>query len=175
VNDIMSLDEDELKNTLRVFLAALEQGYSLSSSPIELLLEAYIEYSLLLSKAFAEGRKEQSTNPEIVFDYSGFDALGNPPSHKVFKTREWWYSQDIADFFGQCASLGVLVKRKQDFRRSFMDLFDKFFPHDCTSKELSEVKTGPKESSATKLEIGATVAYHRRRKKALAQTKIHKK
>jgi hypothetical protein len=172
----MSLDE-KLHIALDAMQVALRQGYSFSSSPIDLLLELTTDLALLLSQAYREGRKERQVNPEVRFNYGKSDALGNPLSYKVFKTKKVVKDPEIAKFFKQLARLLVCLKKiNKPFKEVYMTFLEKEFSSRDTPPKLGGQAKKPSSKRVSSQSKQAREAYHRRRKfKSLTASKIRQK
>jgi hypothetical protein len=115
-------DFEQLKELIEVLKMAQKYGFSSKSSPIDLLLEAFIDLSLMLGKLFKEGAKARRNNPGLKFlDMS--DELGNPKQLKVFTPSKLYWDPWTSEIFKSLASFGVLVKRLKPGKASFMEAF----------------------------------------------------
>jgi hypothetical protein len=109
----MSLDLDKLGELISILQKAKYYGYSSKSSPVEYLLEAAIDISLLLANSFAEGRESIRVNPEIRFSEKHSDALGNPKQISFAKKKPIWIDPEAAKFLRKLASFFVVLKRRR--------------------------------------------------------------
>lgn len=110
------LDESQLDFWIEVLSEAKRIGYSLSSSPVELLLETMVDFALKLSNVFEQGSGTWSgrKNAALKFSEKAVDSLGNP---KVLKIREQEVSTlnpQLSFYFRELAKQLVEVKRRKE-------------------------------------------------------------
>jgi hypothetical protein len=137
------------------------------SSPVEYLLEAAIDVSLLLEKAFREGKLARSTNPAIKeLDIS--DELGNPKMIKISKKRKIFFDPRVADIIKQFTAFFVLLKKSSDEALSFMESI-------LRTRHLPQVKPvrleQKKPKATTKVQKRAKAAYYRRQQRRSSNRK----
>jgi hypothetical protein len=152
--------ENELEAIIQALKLAQFAGFSSQSSPVVPLLEAGIDLSLALRRAFLEEDRlfEAKANPEIKFlDNEKADSLGNTKSVKVFKPRKFRHEPEAAKIFTQLALFFVLTKTRP-IGDSFMESF----------KEWVEVPKNNKRKVRKNL---GRFFYYRRNSKRLSNQK----
>jgi hypothetical protein len=160
----MSLtDFEQMKELLNILQKAVQYGFSTKSSPIDILLEALTDLSLILKRLFFEGSKGQRKNLGLKFSSRYSDELGNPKQFKVFSPSKLYWDPWTSKFFKSLASFSVLVKQGKNGKDSFMESFGDFLLTLHPKADYSSVKEPQKtKKDLRKRSIQATRAYYRR-------------
>jgi hypothetical protein len=148
------LDADKIRDLIKILESGLRVGLEFSaSSPIDILLEAAIDLSLLLKDTYKEGGKFLKKTPGLKFSERFQDPLGNPKQLRVsFETQVGWDIQ-ASEFFEALASLCVRLKNGDSFKGAFMALMEKFpelrttLPERKSSEKSKVQKISTKSSS----------------------------
>lgn len=140
-------------------------GFTSNSSPIDFLLEAFIDLSLLIGTLLGEGSSGRKKNPGLKFlDMS--DELGNPKSIRVgYPSKKYW-DPISSEIFKSLASFGVLIKRLQPGKTSFMEVFAGLSfvlpPKPLTAKEINQSR----RKEQIRLRKARSAYFRRQRNKA---------
>jgi hypothetical protein len=117
MKNIDTLDWEALKSLIESLQMAQKMGFSSQSSPIDVLLEAAIDLTLLLGSALqdADHAFGRSRNPDIKFlDLAKPDALGNSKSIKIpFGKFDYWDPELGVFVKTQLASFFVLLRNRK--------------------------------------------------------------
>lgn len=158
------LEVDKVRELIKFLETCLQTGFELStSSPIDILLDALIDLSLLLKISYKEGGKERKKTPGLKFSERFQDPLGNPRQTKIhFESQIAWDPQ-AAEFFAALGSLGVRLKNGDSFKGAFMALI-KGFPEFLTTppKKSSEPEEIQKDRTKPGMKQTRRKYYYRR-------------
>lgn len=131
------LDETQIDSLIEVLLQAKTIGFSISSSPIEPLLEVMVDLSLKLQEAFQEGRAwEARTNKLLKFSTTDVDSLGNPKVITSEKPRTIAWDPSSSLFFKELAQTLVRLKTT---KRLPKDLYSNGKPASGSSQQEQPV------------------------------------
>jgi hypothetical protein len=154
-----TLDKDRLKGLIQTLQFASKTGFSSLSSPIEFLLEAAIDLSLLLSSQFQEGKLDRISNKEVRFLDNQQDSLGNPKQISFRKKRKMYWDPEASKFLRKLSLFFVHLKNHNPFSRAYMALEEeKILP---PTRRSSEQKTQKKKKQQT---LKKNAAYYRRQR-----------
>jgi hypothetical protein len=154
---------DGLRQTIAVLQDALALGFKSGSSPVDLVLEVYIDACLLLSEAFRLGGSFREPNPNLV-KLPGVDALNNerlvfirsPP----MKIRP---SLEKSRYFKGLAEVAVRLKKSPN-ASTFM--VDATVAAKCEQEQEPQVRArSPSKHEKQKERQAARSAYYRRQRK----------
>lgn len=134
------LDLSRIIDTLSVLKTALSRGYSVQSSPVDLLLESILDLALILKREFFEGSFARKLNPSLRFSKRYQDPLGNPKQIKFQKSSKFYQDDQAADFFEGLALVIKLIKEQKPVKAAFMAGFrDLFLSLDIKIKRLEQI------------------------------------
>lgn len=123
------LEFERLKELIRLLEIGLKYGYASNSSPIDILLDLFIEVNLRLAIALNEGRSESWTTPGLRFLDTRQDELGNPKQIRFHKQKRVYWDPLAKEFFQSLASAAVQMKKDQKpMRVIFMTTLKDLFP-----------------------------------------------
>lgn len=110
------LDENQLDLWIEILTEAKQVGYSLSSSPAELLLELMVDCALKLRNQFQEGIGTWALrkNPELKFSQKEVDSLSNPKVLRIQTREPSTFNPQLSLFFEKIAQQMIQVKRLKD-------------------------------------------------------------
>lgn len=166
-----TLEQDKIQGIREALRFAEQLGFSSNSSPVDILLQALIDLSLLLAKSFKDldKIKRQRLTPSLEWDYDRSDSLGNPVSYKKKILPKPIGDPLSESFFIGLAAFGVRFRNGSLTTKSFADSFANFISTPKGAKtnnrknKIAETKT--KQSS---------LAYFRRRRYSTTKSRTTK-
>lgn len=160
------LDKETIDRLIAALKVAKSAGFESLSSPVDLVLDACIDFSLELSDLLDQGAQERQANPSLKFlEKAKADALGNTRSVRIFKSRQWYYDPEAAEFIRNFASFLVAIKNREPYIKAFM-AFKELIP----LMETPENKPQDNQKERTK----AQKAYLRRQIRRKTTHRNHK-
>lgn len=122
-----TLNENQLDQWILILTEAKRVGYSLSSSPAELLLELMVDCALKLANQFQQGLGSWNfrKNEVLKFSQTKVDALNNPKVIRIREPETSTFNPLLSSFFKEMAQQLVQVKRLKDLPR---DLYSEVGP-----------------------------------------------
>jgi hypothetical protein len=175
----MTLDLDKLQGLIETLQLAKKLGFSSMSSPIEYLLEAAIDISLLLSSCMREGKMPLQDNPSLKFSERFQDELGNPKQIRFQKRKPIWWDLEAAEFLRNLASFFVVLKRRRSvpeaLKSSGLLVASTQKPQEEIPEKTQKLKRTPPQPSAQLLKTrerrskeNSRKAYYRRHRKKMS-------
>lgn len=157
------LDPDCLHRTIAALQDALAVGFKSGTSPVDLVLEVYIDCCLLLSEVFRSGGRFRALNP-VLEKLPGVDALNNErlvfrrvPSKRVNSSLE------KALYFKGLAEVAVQLKRSPN-ASTFM--VDATVAAQSEQEQEPQVRArSPSKHEKQKERQAARSAYYRRQRR----------
>lgn len=186
-----ALDFEKFDGLLRWLYHTQIHGFSHSSSPIVVLLDAFIE---LTHEAVTELRKEPSElrevvlNKELRFSEQFTDELGNPQQSKTLPKHAKKLQKKYLDlakdpqllrFFISLQAFLVRIKRFQSIESSFMEEFAELAaalpPKEVVPKNKQEnpASISTADVATARRKRVATLAYYRRQRKRSKRSKTN--
>jgi hypothetical protein len=162
MTESFTLDRDRLTFIISLLEKAKRFGFSSRSSPIDILLETFVDLCLLLRDSFKEGAPERAKNVGLKFLETQQDVLGNPKQIKVFTPSKWYWSPEASKIFESLASFGVLVKKQKPIKDSFMESFK---GSSLITPPVQKPKQTTKQKNIARRAKKAQTAYFRRRQR----------
>lgn len=123
---------EELSFLVETLRSALSRAYSISSSPVEPLIEVMVDIALQLKKTLKEGLVpwELKSNKSLKFSETKVDSLANPLVISTEKQRHTAWDPQLSNFFGELAKDLILVKRLHDLPQNLYS-YGKARKQDC--------------------------------------------
>lgn len=169
-----------INSLVMILQSGLHAGMSITVSPIEPLVDAMIDISLIIGTLISKGAPwKDSANKDIkfidsfdkrVFEQSGIrvgttDALGNPQQVKFRKPKGWLQSIEAGRWFRQLSRILVSIKQglpSRDFMSHIEKLLTLIPKQEIRSPTVG--RTTHKKNTAKPISK-ASYFYYRRHKK----------
>lgn len=167
-----ALDPEKLTELISLLKSIQSTGYSLGSSPADILLDILIDITWLLSRIYGEGARGQSLNEGVGFSDIFQDVLGNPKQFKIHFESKLYWDPKVSIFMKELTQAFVLLKKGKTFQKSFDRILkicyfkppDMSLHRDTFARLTERVRILEQETKAQKKQINALLGRRRLRK-----------